>query len=202
MVSGSTQITQAREQALILAVRAGADALGVLYGMHRSAALGFARSLTKDAHDAEEILHEAFTKTMNAIRNGNGPTDNFLAYLNAAIRGTAAGWWKRSSREVPVETINLEQAADYDPRLEAITDRDGNERIFTALRSLPERWQTALCYADVLQEKPRNIAPLVGRTERRLRTGPPRPPGSPRSLRRDPSSPHRNTPASTGHIAV
>lgn len=159
----SAENADARDQALILAVRDGdQDALGALYQTHRPKALAFSRSLVRDDHDAEDIFHEAFTKTMNALTNGAGPSDNFLAYLHTAVRSTAAGAWRRSSRELPAETINLDRPAAPDPRLEAIIDRADNEQVLAALQSLPGRWQKALWYADVLQEKPRHIAPLMG----------------------------------------
>lgn len=151
------------EGARILAARAGDQvALAELYESHRAGALAFARSLVRTAHDAEDVFHEAFTKTINAISNGAGPSENFPAYLNTAIRATAAGWWKRSTRELPVESTVLDQTAANDPRLEAITDHAEHTHVLTAIQSLPERWQRVLWYADVLQHKPRHIAPLMG----------------------------------------
>jgi RNA polymerase sigma factor (sigma-70 family) len=159
----SAEQDQAKERELILAVRAGdQDALGILYQTHRAKALAFALSLVRDGHDAEDVFHEAFTKTMNALTNEAGPSDNFLAYLNTAIRSTAASSWRRGSRELPAETMDLDRGAALDPRMEAITDRAGNEQVLAALQSLPERWQKVLWHADVLQEKPRHIAPLMG----------------------------------------
>jgi RNA polymerase sigma factor (sigma-70 family) len=153
----------AREQALILAVRAGdKEALGELYAMHRAGALSFSRSLMRDGHDAEDVFHEAFTKTINAIINGSGPTENFGAYLFTAVRATSAYWWQRHYREFPAGAAVLGQDAALDPRLEAVTDRAGHEHILAALQSLPERWQKVLWYTDVLGLKPREIAPLMG----------------------------------------
>lgn len=153
-----------REQALLLAVREGhKDALGVLYETHRPDALAFARSLVRSSHDAEDVFHEAFTKTINAITNGAGPMDNFPAYLSTAIRGTAASWWKRTARELPVENTDLDLPSDLDPRLDAVTDHHAaHDQILTALQSLPERWQKVLWYTDVQGHKPREIAPLMG----------------------------------------
>jgi RNA polymerase sigma factor (sigma-70 family) len=157
---------QAREHAILLAVREGRkEALGVLYKIHRPDALAFARSLVRNSHDAEDIFHEAFTKTINAITNGAGPSDNFPAYLNTALRATAASWWKRNIRELPTENTALDLPAGLDPRLEAVTDHHrGHEHVLTALQTLPERWQKVLWYTDVLQQKPRETAPLLGIT--------------------------------------
>jgi RNA polymerase sigma factor (sigma-70 family) len=153
----------AREQALILAVRAGDnEAMGRLYTLHRADALSFSRSLTRNVQDAEDVFHEAFTKTINAIVNGAGPTENFGAYLFTAVRATSAYWWKRHYREFPVEAAVLDHNIGLDPRLEAVIDNAGNEHILAALQSLPERWRKVLWYADVQGLKPRHIAPLMG----------------------------------------
>ncbi|WP_175417351.1 RNA polymerase sigma factor [Arthrobacter sp. 24S4-2] len=141
------------------------DASGLLYQAHRKAALAFARSIVRDTNDAEDVFHEAFTKTIQAITNGAGPSENFLAYLNTAVRTTAAGWWKRNSRELPVETGDLDHCVPRDPRDEEdLLDHAAYEHVIAALLSLPERWQKVLWYADVLQHKPRHIATLMGIT--------------------------------------
>lgn len=153
------------ETELLAAVRAGdRDAVGVLYLRYRAEALSFARSLARNSHDAEDVMHEAFTKTISALDNGYGPDEKFLAYLYTAIRATAAGAWKKNARELPVETGDLDAAREpvHDARLEAVLDRAGNEKVLAALQSLPTRWQTVLWYADVLGEPPRRVAPLMG----------------------------------------
>lgn len=157
------------ESALIAAVRAGdQEALGVLYGMYRQEALSFARSLMRDGHDAEDVFQEAFTKTIAAISRGFGPNENFLAYLYTAVRATAAGWWRRSQRERPIDSEEFETgpfgaSQGHDDWMDAVLiDGNDHQRIVAALQTLPERWQVVLWHADVLQDKPRHIAPVLG----------------------------------------
>lgn len=134
----------------------------MMYVKHRAAALAFAWSLLRDSHDAEDIFHEAFTKTVSAITNGSGPTENFLAYLYTAIRSAAVGRWRRRIREIPVQNDELDHADGSILDLTAATDLIAHEHVLAALQSLPQRWQKVLWHADVLQEKPRHIAPLMG----------------------------------------
>jgi hypothetical protein len=56
----------------------------------------------------------------------------------------------------------MDGRADPDDQLETVLDSQDHQRVLAALQSLPKRWQTVLWYTDVLQEKPRNIAPLMG----------------------------------------
>jgi DNA-directed RNA polymerase specialized sigma24 family protein len=37
-----------------------------------------------------------------------------------------------------------------------------HEKVVAAMGSLPERWRTVLWYAEVLGERPRDIAPVMG----------------------------------------
>lgn len=153
------------DPALLTALRAGSkDAAEVLYRRHAADALAFARGLVRTEHDAKDLVQEAFAKTISAVANGNGPHENFLGYLFTAIKSCAAEWWNKNSREVPVEAgvLDATQGPTDDDRLHRVFERDGNERVLRALQSLPARWQTALWYADVLQEPPRRIGPALG----------------------------------------
>jgi RNA polymerase sigma factor (sigma-70 family) len=135
-----------------------------LYRRHAADALSFARGLVRTEHDAKDLVQEAFAKTISAVANGNGPHENFLGYLFTAIKSCAAEWWNKNSREVPVEAgvLDATHGPTEDDRLQRVFDQDGNERGLAALQSLPARWQTALWYADVLQEPPRKIGPALG----------------------------------------
>ena len=165
--SGEPQLPAAGmgDLALLTALRAGSkDAADVLYRRYAVDALAFARGLVRTEHDAKDLVQEAFAKTISALANGNGPHENFLGYLFTAIKSCAAEWWNKNSRELPVETgvLDATQGPTEDTRLHRVFERDGNERVLTALQSLPARWQTALWYADVLQEPPRRIGPVLG----------------------------------------
>lgn len=150
---------------LLTALRAGStEAADVLYRRHAAAALSFARGLVRTEHDAKDLVQEAFAKTISAVANGNGPLENFPGYLFTAIKSCAAEWWSKNSREVPVEAgvLDATHGPTHDDRLHRVFDHDGNERVLAALQSLPARWQSALWYADVLQEPPRRIGPALG----------------------------------------
>lgn len=155
----------AQDAALISAARSGdSQAVEILYRRHKSVALAFAGTLMRSDHDAQDVLHEAFTKTMNALANGYGPQENFPAYLRTAIKSTAADWWNRYAQEFPMESGRIE-AVDrpvLDGPLAGIMEAENNEYILAALQALPARWQQVLWYADVMEEPPRRIAPLLG----------------------------------------
>jgi RNA polymerase sigma factor (sigma-70 family) len=151
------------EADLISGVRAGDQAaMAALYERHRGRGLKFARSLTSQLQDAEDILHEAFANAVRAIRNGFGPSDTFAPYLNTCVRSVANTAWKKQSRESAAPFDELAPIAVEDPALETVLNVFEHEHVAAAMRTLPERWRTVLWHAKVMGEPPRSIAPLLG----------------------------------------
>lgn len=136
--------------------------MAVLYERYREPGLRFISSLMTGTQEAEDVFHDAFTKAVGAIRNGHGPTDIFGAYLNTAIRSVANTFWKKQAREQPAPDEDLDPGLFDDPGLETALSLFEHEQIAIAMRSLPERWRVVLWHAEVLGERPRDIAPLMG----------------------------------------
>ena len=148
---------------LISGVRAGDPAaMGVLYDRHREHALRFARALLSGPQDAEDVLHEAFTRAVSAIRNGHGPRSTFGPYLSTCIRSAANSLWKKQAREKPAPLEELDPGPAEDPALENALSLFEHEDIAVAMRSLPKRWRMVLWHAEVMGEPPRDIAPILG----------------------------------------
>lgn len=150
---------------LISGVRAGDPAaMGVLYDRHRDQALRFARALLSGPQDAEDVLHEAFTRAVTAIRNGHGPTTTFGPYLSTCIRSAANSLWQKQAREKPAPVEDLDPGPSEDPALENALSVFEHEDIAMAMamRSLPMRWRMVLWHAEVMGEPPRDIAPILG----------------------------------------
>ena len=124
--------------------------MAVLYEQHRDQALAFAVSLMSSRHDAEDLLHEAFVKTVNALRNGSGPADNFGAYLNTSVRSVAGTTWIKQARERPVVVEDMREGVAHDPGLERVLSVTEHDDISAAMRALPKRWRTVLWYAEVM----------------------------------------------------
>src|SRR5689334_9766148 len=76
----------ATDAELIERVRCGdLDAYTALFRRHYDVALRQARRLT-DAHAAEDLVSEAFTKVLDLLRRGRGPDRAFRAYLLTTVR--------------------------------------------------------------------------------------------------------------------
>ena len=147
---------------LIERVRAGDPAaMAALYERHRTQGLAFARSLAP-SNDGEDVLHEAFTKAVSAIRNGHGPKEKFGAYLSTCVRSVAATVWKKTGQENVSPFEYSEEVALEDPALETLLGVFEHEQVTAAMRTLPVRWRTVLWHAEVAGLPPRDIAPMLG----------------------------------------
>lgn len=126
----------------------GQAAYEELYRRYRDAA--FARALRgeRDPYRAEDIVSEAFTKTLEAMRRGLGPKESFAGYLFTAIRSETG---RRSAVERAsdlLDTSELDRLPGFvseDPA-EARSER---EQLELAFNGLPEQWRRLLWLVEV-----------------------------------------------------
>ena len=145
---------------LISAVRGGdSDAYGELFARHVDAARRLARQLTTPA-DADDLVSDAFTKVLTVLQRGGGPDLAFRAYLLTAVRRLHVDKIRAGSRLRPVDDMT-----PFDPGLpfhDTAIEGFDNAAAARAFASLPERWQMVLWHTEVEQQKPADIAPLLG----------------------------------------
>ena len=152
---------------LITAVRAGdTSAYGVLYERHASAARTVARQYVRSGADADDVVSDAFARTLSVLQNGGGPDVTFRAYLFTVVRRLSYDLVSGARRTQPTddertfESAFGPMASTEDPTLE------GFERstVTRAYQDLPERWRAVLWYTEVENLSPAEIAPLLGLT--------------------------------------
>ena len=145
---------------LISAVRGGdIDAYGELFARHVDAARRLARQLAGPA-DADDLVSDAFAKVLTVLQRGGGPDLAFRAYLLTAVRRLHVDKIRAGSRLRPVDDLT-----PFDPGLpfhDTAVAGFENAAAAKAFASLPERWQMVLWHTEVEQQKPADIAPLLG----------------------------------------
>lgn len=134
----------------------GSEAVQELWERHAKASHAAARRISS-SFDSDDLVQEAFTRTLTAIRKGMGPTGPFRPYLYAAIRNIAASWARRGDAEPVEETPEV-----ADPTSDFSTASLDKVLAARAFRTLPDEWRTVLWYADVEDMGSKEIAPLVG----------------------------------------
>jgi RNA polymerase sigma factor (sigma-70 family) len=159
-VSVSLSVDGPGDAELISAVRGGdSDAYGELFARHVDAARRLARQLAGHA-DADDLVSDAFTKVLTVLQRGGGPDLAFRAYLLTAVRRLHVDRIRAGARLRPVDDL-----APFDPGLpfhDTAIEGFDNAAAARAFASLPERWQMVLWHTEVEQQKPADIAPLLG----------------------------------------
>jgi RNA polymerase sigma factor (sigma-70 family) len=145
---------------LLARVRQGdGTAYGELWKRHAANARRIASRLVP-RDEIDDLVSEAFERTLAAIRSGHGPVGPFLPYVAQAMRGRAATMLATLSR---VTLAGSDEALDS-----AVEDvypfptNPARDRVLQAFRDLPPRWQDALWVSVVESEPPRRVAALLG----------------------------------------
>ncbi len=147
---------------LISAVRAGdVAAYGELFARHVEAARRLGRQLVPGP-DVDDLVSEAFTKVLGVLQRGGGPDLAFRAYLLTAVRRLHVDRIRSAAR--------LHTTDDLTPFDPGVPFRDTAVEGFEsaaaarAFASLPERWQLVLWHTEVEEQRPAEVAPLLGMT--------------------------------------
>lgn len=155
----SAQLAGASDEALIGATRAGdSRAYAELWRRHSTAALMAARSVTH-REDPDDLVSEAFTRILQAIREGRGPSAAFRPYLLVTVKNIAV------SRSRLHRDTNLDDAEEVaDPTLTEATAIAAFEKsaVATAYKTLPKRWQQVLWYSEVENMSSDDIGLVLG----------------------------------------
>ncbi|MEV0351775.1 sigma-70 family RNA polymerase sigma factor [Nonomuraea sp. NPDC050680] len=145
---------------LLHAVRAGdATAYRELHDRHVAAARSLARQLVRGEAEADDVVVESFTKILDLVGRGGGPSAGFRTYLLTVVRRTVCDRTRVADGQIPMGGTSLDPGVPFiDPAL------IGLERslIAEAFLSLPERWRAVLWHTEVEHSPPADVAPLLG----------------------------------------
>ncbi|MEU9302017.1 sigma-70 family RNA polymerase sigma factor [Streptomyces sp. NPDC048269] len=145
---------------------ADAAVCDLLYRRHRRAALAYARTCCRTPQDAEDLVSEAFLRTLQAVRSGAGPRGPWRAYLLAVVRHTAMKWSDGDERTLLTAEFDSwceQAAASGDPQRRLLAGED-RRLIARSFHTLPARWQAVLWHTLVEEDSPHEVAALLGIT--------------------------------------
>ena len=148
------------DEALLAEFRAGHDhAFAELYARHHRTAAGVARHVIGRGPTVDDVVAEAFTSLLTAVRRGGGPSRNVRSYLLTTVRNTAIGYLRAQQKAVPVEAEVVDRP-HHDP--DGLVGADDDRRVRRAFAELPARWRRVLWYVDVHELPPAQVGPLLG----------------------------------------
>jgi len=129
---------------------------------HLDAAFNFARWLTRNDHDAEDIVQEAFLRAFRYGHSFSG--DNSRAWLLAIVRNTFFSWRKgniAAEATVPFDDESHRQGVEPDPESQMLKNADS--RIVTdAIEELSVEYREVIVLREFEDLSYREIARVTG----------------------------------------
>jgi RNA polymerase sigma-70 factor (ECF subfamily) len=130
---------------------------------HLDAAYNLARWLTRNGHDAEDVVQEAFLRALRFFNGFHG--GNARAWLLAIVRNTCYDWLRRHR---PSETSasfdeEVHSAVDQSPTPEDLLIEQADRlRLRDALETLPLSWREVLILRELEGLSYKEIADVAG----------------------------------------
>ena len=133
-----------------------------IFAAHLDAAYNFARWLTRDERNAEDVTQEALLRAFRFLESFQG--DNGRAWLLGIVRNTYYTWLKRnhiSAHSVPLDEEALE-AEDGNSVERLLQAKDAKRVIDAALERLPEEFREVIVLRELEDLSYKEIAAVAG----------------------------------------
>jgi RNA polymerase sigma-70 factor, ECF subfamily len=130
---------------------------------HLDAAYNLARWLTRNGHDAEDVVQEAFVRALRFFGGFHG--GNARAWLLAIVRNAFYDWLRRHRPSEASEPFDEEayEAPDPDPTPEDLLMAQVDRlRLRGALETLPVSWREVLILRELEGLSYKEIADVAG----------------------------------------
>jgi RNA polymerase sigma factor (sigma-70 family) len=130
---------------------------------HLDAAYNLARWLTRNGHDAEDVVQEAFLRALRFFSGFHG--GNARAWLLAIVRNTCYDWLRRHRPSEMSASFDEEVhvAVDQAPTPEELLIKQADRlRLREALETLPLAWREVLILRELEGLSYKEIADVAG----------------------------------------
>jgi RNA polymerase sigma-70 factor (ECF subfamily) len=130
---------------------------------HLDAAYNLARWLTRNGHDAEDVVQEAFLRALRFFSGFHG--GNARAWLLAIVRNTCYDWFRRNRPSEVSASFDEEvhSAVDQSPTPEDSLMEQADRRLLRdALETLPLAWREVLILRELEGLSYKEIADVAG----------------------------------------
>jgi RNA polymerase sigma-70 factor (ECF subfamily) len=135
------------------------SAIRFLYLRYADNIYGYARSIVRNDHDAEDIVQQVFTRMITAIRSYEDRSVPFSAWLLRITHNMAIDHVRRRSRvcEEPEEAVSVDRPEEESKHLRLLLGE--------ALAQLPPAQREIVVLRHIGGLSPREIAERLGRSE-------------------------------------
>jgi len=139
------------------------DDFELIYNRYFTAVYCYARSLTRNERDAEELTAETFFKALKAIGRFDERGD-IRVWLCQIAKHTWFNQRRVRKRERPLDESGDLPAAD-EPISETLENRDTAQRLFALLHRMEEPYKEVFTLRTFCEQPYAQIAALFGKTE-------------------------------------
>ncbi len=130
---------------------------------HLGAAYSFARWLTHNTQDAEDVVQESYLRAFDFFDGFHG--ENVRPWLLTVVRNTCFTWLKknRSRETVPISDQNFEQtqSGGFDPQ-ELLVEKIDKKNLQTAIQNLPEEFREVIVLCEFEGLSYKEISEVTG----------------------------------------
>ena len=135
----------------------------LIYNQYFTAVYCYARSLTRNERDAEELTAETFFKALKAIDRFDERGD-IRVWLCQIAKHAWFNQQRRRKREAPLDE-DLGLGAAEENMSNALENRDTAQRLFTLLHRMEEPYKEVFTLRTFCEQPYAQIAALFGKTE-------------------------------------
>lgn len=131
---------------------------------HLDAAYNLARWLTHSAHDAEDIVQEAYLRAYRFFESYRGGDGGGRSWLLRIVHNTCRTWQRRESKGAELSSPEQidERVADDEPGpLATLIQRIDREQVRGAIENLPEEFREVVVLRELEEMSYKEIADIV-----------------------------------------
>jgi RNA polymerase sigma factor (sigma-70 family) len=128
---------------------------------HLNAAYNLARWLTRNQHDAEDLVQEAYMRAFRFFDGFHGGDGK--AWLLAVVRNTCLSWLKRQTGGVVTFDEKAHAPSDHRPNAEEALVQDSRVRdLRNCVEALPEEFREIIVMRELEELSYREISEVAG----------------------------------------
>ncbi|HEV3418460.1 MAG TPA: sigma-70 family RNA polymerase sigma factor [Pirellulales bacterium] len=131
---------------------------------HLDAAYNLSRWLTRNNHDAEDVVQEACLRAIRFFATHHG--ENSRGWLLAIVRNTCCTWLQKNrpnelNRTLPLDSTPEPSSAELDPPALAIREAD-QEMVRQAVEELPIEYREVIVLRELEGMSYKEVAEIAG----------------------------------------
>ena len=147
--------------------RSRAERFERIFAPHLDAAYDFARWLSRDERNAEDVCQEACLRAFKSLDSFQGESGR--AWLLAIVRNTYYTWFTKNKADaaaVPFDDDGTVAGAELESSVESmeriLQQRDARRRVNTALEQLPPEFREVIVLRELEDLSYKEIAEVAG----------------------------------------